>query len=236
MNIAEHFPALVIVIPLLFALITWLAGLINRAFCWVIVLTITFLCFLMSFSILNTVMHTGRISYHMGAWEPPWGIEYAIDYLNGFVLVVVSFIAFIVTLYSRKSVGLEIDEEKSPAFYSLYMLLFTGLMGMTITGDIFNLYVFIEITSLSGYALIAIGRRRNSLMASFNYLPRHNRCNFYINRHWVSLHGDRQPQYGRFERKTPSALSFEGCSYGLWILYSGIKPEARTVKNPKAVR
>ena len=170
MNIAEHFPALVIVIPLLFALITWLAGLINRAFCWVIVLTITFLCFLMSFSILNTVMHTGRISYHMGAWEPPWGIEYAIDYLNGFVLVVVSFIAFIVTLYSRKSVGLEIDEEKSPAFYSLYMLLFTGLMGMTITGDIFNLYVFIEITSLSGYALIAIGRRRNSLMASFNYL------------------------------------------------------------------
>ena len=57
----------------------------------------------MSASLLNTVINTGRISYRLGGWEPPWGIEYVIDYLNGFVLVVVSFIAFIITIYSKRA-------------------------------------------------------------------------------------------------------------------------------------
>lgn len=170
MGIAEHLPALVIVTPLLFALIIPIAGMINRALCWVIAIAITFACLLMSISLLDTVINTGRISYHLGAWDPPWGIEYVIDYLNGFVLVIVSFIFFMVTIYARKSVAHEINKEKIPTFYSIYMLLFTGLLGITITGDIFNLYVFIEIASLTAYTLVAMGKKRRALMAGYNYL------------------------------------------------------------------
>lgn len=170
MSIAEHFPALVIVIPLLSAVVIPVVGRISKLYSWYATVLITGLCFLMSLSLLNSVITSGRISYWLGGWEPPWGIEYVVDYLNGFILAIVSFIAFIVSLYARKSVEKEIDESKTPAFYSIYMLFIAGLMGIVITGDIFNLYVFIEIMSLSGYALIASAGKRRALMASYNYL------------------------------------------------------------------
>ncbi|MDP7530705.1 MAG: proton-conducting transporter membrane subunit, partial [Candidatus Scalindua sp.] len=170
MKFIQELPVLIIVIPLIFALIIPLTGRLNRLIPWIIASTITFFCFLISISLLITVLDTGRISYWLGGWEPPWGIEYAIDYLNAFVLVVVSFIAFIVSLYSKKSIEMEIDEDKTSTFYSIYMLFVTGLMGIVITGDIFNIYVFLEISSLAGYALIAIGKKREALVASYNYL------------------------------------------------------------------
>ncbi len=116
MKFIQEFPVLIIVIPLIFAVIIPLVGRLNRLLPWIIASTITFFCFLISISLLITVLDTGKISYWLGGWEPPLGIEYAIDYLNAFVLVVVSFIAFIVSLYSRRSVEVEIDEDKHSAF------------------------------------------------------------------------------------------------------------------------
>ncbi len=170
MSFVENLPILVIIIPLISAVIIPLLGKINRSAVWYFVLAVTFLSFLFSISLLNTVMINGRISYWLGGWKPPWGIEYVVDYLSGFVLVVVSFISFIVSLYSKKSVEKEIEGEKIPAFYCVYMLFITGLMGIIITGDVFNLYVFIEISALAGYALVAMGKKRTALIASYNYL------------------------------------------------------------------
>ncbi len=170
MNIAEHLPVLIIILPLISAVIIPLAGRAEKNYSWHITVAVTFACLLISASLLNTVMNTGLISYRLGGWEPPWGVEYVIDYLNGFVIVVVSFIVFIVSVYARKSIGREVDKEKATTFYSIYLLFAAGLMGIIATGDIFNLYVFIEITSLAGYALIAAGRKREALMASYNYL------------------------------------------------------------------
>jgi len=170
MNIVANLPVLVIIIPLISALLIPPIGRLNRTFSWYVAISATFLSFLISISLLDTVMANGRISYRLGAWEPPWGIEYVVDYLNSFVLVVVSFIAFIMTVYSKKSVEKEIERSKIPFFYSVYVLLVTGLLGMIITGDIFNLYVFIEISSLAGYTLVAMGKKRDALIASYNYL------------------------------------------------------------------
>ncbi len=170
MNVSEHFPILVIVLPLISAFIIPFTDRINRHYGWLIATVVTFVSVLLSSLLLNRVLNSGRISYWIGGWEPPWGIEYVIDYLNAFILVIVSFISFIVTLYSRRSVEMEIDACKTTTFYSIYMLLVTGLMGIVITGDIFNLYVFIEIAALAGYGLIAIGRKRDALIASYNYL------------------------------------------------------------------
>lgn len=166
----KHLPALLIVIPLLAAIITPILGRINRVLSWYAATITTFIGFAISLFLLPTVWEQGRISYWMGGWKPPWGIEYAIDYLNIFVLLIITFIAFAGAIFSKKNIDIEISEEKKPFFYSAYLLFVTGIMGMTVTGDIFNIYVFLEITSLSSYALIAIGKKRQALLAGFNYL------------------------------------------------------------------
>ncbi|MDD4563026.1 MAG: monovalent cation/H+ antiporter subunit D family protein [Syntrophomonadaceae bacterium] len=166
----EHLPVLVIIIPLVLALIAPVAGRLNRIYSWAIALLATLFSFVGSVLLLHQVMYSGAISYWMGGWEPPWGIEYVIDYFSGFVLVIVSFLAVAVTIFARKSVADEIDEKKIPAFYGVYLLFIVGLMGMIVTGDIFNLYVFLEISSLTGYALVAMGKRRKAPLAGFRYL------------------------------------------------------------------
>ncbi len=170
MQFTENIPVLIIVIPLMTAIAIPLFGRISPSLCWFIAVVVTLFSFFEAFYLLNAVTATGPISYHLGGWPPPWGIEYVVDYLNALVLLVVSFMAFIVAFYAKRSLEKEIEESKRPFFYAVYMLFFTGLMGMTITGDIFNLYVYIEITSLSAYILVAMGGRREALVASFNYL------------------------------------------------------------------
>jgi len=169
-SISQHFPVFVILLPLISAVLIPILSRAKKIYGWYISSAATFFSFMISVSLLRTVLDKGEISYWLGNWEPPWGIEYVVDYLSGFVLVVISFIIFVITLYSRNSVDKEIPEDKVVPFYSIYMLFVAGLLGMIVTGDIFNLYVFIEISSLAGYALIAVGRKRDALIASYNYL------------------------------------------------------------------
>ena len=82
--------------------------------------------------------------------------------------VLVTFISMLVSLYSRPFVKDE-DWLHVGGYYTLFGLLTVGLSGMIITGDVFNLYVYLEIMSLSGYALIALGGRK-SMLAAFRYL------------------------------------------------------------------
>ncbi len=166
----KHLPVLVIAIPLLAAIIIPIAGRINRVLSWYIATAVTFICFIISLSLLQTVLNEGRISYWMGGWEPPFGIEYVVDHLTVFVLIIVSFMAFMGTVYAKKSIDNEIGPHRTPIFYAIYLLFVTGLMGIVMTGDIFNIYVFLEITSIAGYTLIAVGKKRQSLVAGFNYL------------------------------------------------------------------
>jgi multicomponent Na+:H+ antiporter subunit D len=106
--------------------------------------------------------------YRLGGWAPPWGIGYYVDHLNGLVLVVVSVVALLNLIASRKNVDQEFPEKAAP-FYTLYVLFVVGLLGIVATGDAFNLYVLLEIASISGYALIAMGEDRAPL-ASLNYV------------------------------------------------------------------
>lgn len=166
--ITEHFPILIIAIGLFGAFFTPLIGLARKSLCSVWASFITLIQFLISISLLYMVLTSGNISYWLGGWEPPWGIEYAIDILNAFVLVIVAGVCFFTSVYARKSLGLEVPGKELP-LYTLYILLATGMLGIVITGDIFNLYVFLEIASLAAYALVSVGDRQ-ALMASFNYM------------------------------------------------------------------
>jgi len=167
--IYDDFPALIVVLPLFAAFTVPIIGYFSKKSVPYFVSFATFIAFLISIFNLQTVMSSGTISYTMGGWEPPWGIEYRIDYLNAFVSIVVIFIIFIVSIYSRKSIENELPGKTVP-FFTIFLLLTAGLQGLIVTGDIFNVYVFLEISSLAAYALIAVGSNRNALMASLNYL------------------------------------------------------------------
>jgi multicomponent Na+:H+ antiporter subunit D len=110
------------------------------------------------------------ISYELGGWSPPWGIEYRIDALNALVALIVAGIGAITLPYALRSVADEIPRRQTPFFYAAFLLCFDGLLGITQTGDIFNLFVFLEISSLSSYALISMGRNRRALTAAYQYL------------------------------------------------------------------
>jgi multicomponent Na+:H+ antiporter subunit D len=168
MIIVTQAPALVVAIPLLSAFAVNIGGWFNRRTCFPLTLFAMAAAFGASLITLQQVMSTGTISYRLGGWPPPFGIEYVIDHFNGLVLVTITFVSLLAALFSKLSVAKELPD-KIPQFYTLFILLVTGLLGMTVTGDAFNLYVLLEISALTGYALIGLGDNR-ALVASFNYV------------------------------------------------------------------
>jgi multicomponent Na+:H+ antiporter subunit D len=166
--IAEHLPALQVVVPLVAAPIAMLVR--HGPAAWAVALAASLASLGIALVLLARVMGGGVISYALGSWEPPWGIEYRVDAANAFVLVLVSLIAVFVVPYARRSVELEVPREQHYLLYTLLCLCLAGLLGMAITGDAFNFFVFLEISSLSTYVLVALGRDRRALMAAYQYL------------------------------------------------------------------
>jgi len=164
----DQIPVLIIIIPLLSALITPLLGWWRENLCYPWVIFSLVLCMFCSIFVLGRVIDTGVIHYYLGSWLPPMGIEYVIDHLNALMLVIISVTALIVAVYSKRSILQEI-EGSIVYFYTVYLLQVTGFLGIVITGDLFNLYVFLEITSLTGYALIAAGED-GAPFATFRYI------------------------------------------------------------------
>lgn len=121
---------------------------------------------------LYNVIHTvfsGPLHYRFGGWPPPIGIEYVLDPLSAFITAVINFIALVVLIHSKASIKSEIDQTRRVPFYALVMLFLCGGNGIILTGDMFNLYVFLEISSLALYGMIAVGDRK-SPVAAFRYL------------------------------------------------------------------
>ena len=168
MSIALHLPALQVVIPLISAPLAVLVRRADAAF--LIVTAASWAAFATAIALWLGTGDGGTISYAIGSWPPPWGIEYRVDRLSSFILLIVSGMAAITLPYSRASIEREIPREQHYLFYALFALCLTGLLGITITGDAFNIFVFLEISSLSSYVLIALGRDRRALVASYQYL------------------------------------------------------------------
>ncbi|UCB53795.1 MAG: monovalent cation/H+ antiporter subunit D family protein [Thiotrichales bacterium] len=166
--IEQNLSLLLVIIPLLSAPVT--AILPNARSAWLLTLAVTWTCLILAGWQITLVTDGSIISYELGGWSPPWGIEYRIDAMNAFVALIVSGIAAITLPYALLSVEKEIPLEKIPLFYSAFQLCLVGLLGIAQTGDVFNLFVFLEISSLSSYALIAMGEQRRSLTAAYQYL------------------------------------------------------------------
>ena len=162
--------ALVVVLPLLIAAI--IAFIPSSRLAWFI--TIVTLVFHLSLSVelFQNFSSFGTIIYEFGNWPPPWGISFKLDGVNIGLQLLFSAFVLVTTIYSRKIFLSEIDPEDSGKAYSLWLLAIGSLNGIILTNDIFNLFVFLEISALSSISLISLGAgtNRKALLAAFNYL------------------------------------------------------------------
>ncbi|HJP25747.1 MAG TPA: proton-conducting transporter membrane subunit, partial [Arenicellales bacterium] len=168
LGIDNHLPALQVVIPLMGAPLCFLLR--RPVLAWGFSVAISSATLIIAFLLLQTTLQTGPLSYALGGWAAPWGIEYRVDTLNGYILLLVTAISTLSLLYARTSFEHEINSAQLPLLYAGWLLCLTGFLGMTITGDAFNVFVFLEISSLSSYLLISLGPDRRSLTAAFRYL------------------------------------------------------------------
>lgn len=165
-----NLPALQVFLPLIAAPLCVIISRFGK-FAWLLALATVWCVAAMCLTTFSQVYNSGsEILYFMGGWEPPYGIEYRIDLLSATMLVLVSMIGAVILPYAFRSVNDEIAKERQPYFYAALLLCFSGLLGIISTNDAFNVYVFLEISSLSSYALIAMGRDRRALAAAFQYL------------------------------------------------------------------
>jgi len=163
-----HLSVLQVIIPLIAAPLCLLLR--KSELAWAFATAVAFITFAISVALLSQVMQTGPISYELGGWEAPWGIEYRVDMLNAPLLVLISAISAVALLAAKTSIENEIPENRHTFFYIAWLLCVAGLLGITATGDAFNVFVFLEISSLATYTLIALGKDRRALWASFQYL------------------------------------------------------------------
>ena len=165
----EHFPVIIVGLSMFLAYTMLLVGYFNRRIQFYMSLAMNSFFLILALFILNHVLTVGPIRYWLGGWRPPWGIEYVVDAMNAYLLVIVISMIILGLIYSRDNVRHEIEERKHPTFYTLVQLMAAGLYGITVTGDLFNMFIWLEIASLTAYALIAVAGGR-ALRPAYNYV------------------------------------------------------------------
>ncbi len=88
----QQFPVIIVVAPLVTSFVIFFTGWWNKKIAYPLALAAMSICLLSSVGILNSVIHNGLIQYWLGGWKPPWGIEYRVDHLNAFIMVLISFL------------------------------------------------------------------------------------------------------------------------------------------------
>jgi multicomponent Na+:H+ antiporter subunit D len=168
----ESAPILAVVLPLFAAFLTTPIGILarrlgaERARDWFAVAAMA-ATFAIVVSMAPEVWGGKILVYRLGGWTPPWGINLAIDALAIQMALMIAGLGTLVAIYSvaymRRDTGLD-------QYYTLILLITAGMIGIVLTGDIFNFYVFLEIMSIASYALIAFRRDQNAIEASMKYL------------------------------------------------------------------
>lgn len=165
----RNIPALIIIIPLTAALLSVFLSKFRLYLGRNLVILSILASLVLSVIQLREVVVNGTISYSFGNYSIPYGIEFRIDTVNAIMLVMINIVGLLTGLFSTNFEENSKDSIKIGGSHALTALLCVGMLGMTSTGDVFNLYVFLEVTSLSGYVLIALGGSRG-VVSAFRYL------------------------------------------------------------------
>ncbi|MCG8314997.1 MAG: monovalent cation/H+ antiporter subunit D family protein [Pseudomonadales bacterium] len=164
----QNLAVLPVILPLIAAPIVLMLG--RSLLTWGFATIISGCSSVVSWLLLAATLSEGVLSYAVGGWPPPWGIELRIDTANAFVLLAVTSVSTLVLIYAKDSIEKEIESSKHSLYYTAHLLCLAGLSGILVTGDAFNLFVFLEISSLATYTLVSLASDRRCLTAAFRYL------------------------------------------------------------------
>ncbi len=126
--------------------------------------------FVFGIIMLAQITANGPFKYEVGEWAPPWGIEFNVDFLAVYMVLIISGIGLLVLLYATRDLPHELNDNALSLYYPLYMLLMASMTGMVLTNDIFNLFVLLEITLLTSVAIICVKETKETIEASLKYL------------------------------------------------------------------
>lgn len=170
--ITTNLPVFIIIAPLFvaFVLPTWAQRkrLVENLVISVEILMLLGTCYLASIVLLQKGI---PIIYQMGGWSAPWGIELKVGSLGTFFLLTVAIVSLPVALFARGNLTHEVGgKERVARFYVLYLLLIGALGGMALTNDLFNVYVLVEVATLSCCGLVSARNHPRAAKATFTYL------------------------------------------------------------------
>ena len=161
-------PALQVVVPLLCAPLAFLMR--ERRFAWAITTAASFCAFAIAIALTQAARRGDDLHYLMGSWPVPYGIALDIDAMSAVLLLIITGASSLALVAGAQSLDREIETERQPMFYAAWLLALAGLCGIVISADAFNIFVFMEISSLASYVLVAGGPDRRALPAVFKYL------------------------------------------------------------------
>ena len=165
---SDHLPILVFLVPFLAAISMPLAGLKNPGRCRPLALTALGAMFVLSAVTLWRILTHGEIRYAFSGWAPPVGIEWVADEVAGILVFTLSALAFLSLLHTRHEEVGDLGARTVP-YHAILLTLVSGLTGIVFSADLFNIFVFLEIAALSGYALVGVPGGR-ALVSAFRYL------------------------------------------------------------------
>lgn len=165
-----HAPILLVASPLIAACAAALAPSARTS--WMISVTGSIFAAWMALALVGEAARHGSVTYIFGGFAPPLGIAFHIDGLGALMALLISGAGVFAAVYSGHSLKVEVRAEKHTLVQAGFLLCQAGLLGLVSTGDAFNAFVFLEVSSIGTYALVAIGesRDRRALPAAFNYL------------------------------------------------------------------
>ncbi len=166
--LAQHLPALQVVVPMLVAPLVILLR--PRGLAWAACTAASVLAFAIAIQLVLGVADGEPARYLMGSWPAPYGIELRVDALSALLLLIVTGASVAALVGGRDSLDAQVEAGRQPYFYAAWLLALAGLAGIVVTADAFNIFVFMEISSLASYVLIAGGPDRRVLPSVFKYL------------------------------------------------------------------
>jgi multicomponent Na+:H+ antiporter subunit D len=155
---------LLIAVPILAAVAPLLLSIYTSETGWYVAAVATAIELVLAGTVLSAVYGGERLVHAVGGYPAPYGIELVGDGLSAPIVALVAVVSFGVVAFAYTG------GPRRNSFYSAYLLLVGGLMGVSVTGDLFNMFVFLEITGLATYALVAADRSVRSAVAALKYL------------------------------------------------------------------
>ena len=167
-QLETHLPVLQVVVPMLLAPVVVLLR--PRGLAWAAALAGSLLSLAIASSLAAGVLAGQEFTYALGGWKPPYGIELRIDAFSALVLLLVAGSSTFALLAGKASLDQAIEQHRQPLFFAAWLLVLAGLAGILVSADAFNIFVFMEISSLASYVIVAGGADRRALPAVFKYL------------------------------------------------------------------